>query len=228
MIGYIITSHVAYQHAAVPMLLQGMFEQGIGGERVVVVVNGSAVQRQFRTRGVLYLFEQPEAQAHLIPFVRDNIPGQFPGLTHWFFFNCTSQCGPRFRELVEGGYDPEADATLAGSLLHLGKRGTEGRAINDLATYRADYLMQPETVAVINEMRHFTTFESVCEWEGLVYALAPKKAHYPNVGRQILGEPQDVYGTGTPRVTEYYPAVDWYRYKRNWGQMGQATPPAAL
>lgn len=224
-VGYIITSHVAYQHAAIPRLLASMHDCGIAGHTIVVVVNGSSVRRSFRTNGVLFLFEQPEAQAHLIPFVRDDIPA-VTGLSHWFYFNGTSVCGPRFRQLVEAGYDPAADATLAGELLHLGKRGTEGRAINDLAMYRADYLMSQ--AAVIMEMQNIVTFESVCEWEGLVYALAPRKAHYPNFGRQIIAQPYDVYGTGIERITEYYPAVDWYRYKRNWGQMGQTTPPAAL
>ena len=37
-----------------------------------------------------------------------------------------------------------------------------------------------------------------------------------NTAARIVRGPEDVYGTGTPRVVEYYPDVGVHKYKSNW------------
>lgn len=215
-IGYLVGSHVLQNHAIIPPLLQSMGLCGIEPDRIVVVVNGSSLEHEMTCRGVRFIFQQPESAAHCEAVRR------FDEFSHWFFVNGTSVCGLKFRELVESGFDPEADCTHAGNLLALGKRGTHGRVINDLAMYRHDYLLSQADL--IEEMTSTAgTQHSIDEMEGALYAVAPRKAAYPVTGHQVIGEARDVYHSGTQRITEYYPGIDWYRYKKNWGQMRAGT-----
>lgn len=212
-VGYFISSHVAQNHAIIPPLLQSMEECGIAAERIVVVVNGSGQPHDYRIRGVRFLFQQPEFAYHLLPVLTEDF-----GFSHIFFLNGTSRCGPRFRELVETGFDPAADCTLAGDLIGLGSVGRHGRAINDLCMYRTGYLLEEK--ARLEEISEAggASRKGIVEMEGVLYAVAPRQAQYPTLGHQVTG-PTDVYGTGTPRITEYYPGIDWYRFKKNWGHL---------
>lgn len=219
-IGYLVGSHVVYQHECIPTLLDSMAVNGIDRNRIVITVNGSNEEHQFIQRGILFVFRKPELGSHFIPVVDQDL-GPKMGVTHWFYLNCTSRCGPRFKELVEKGFDPEADATLAGPYIPVNNRGTGGRAINDLCMYRHDYLMSQK--AEIMSQNDMTVLQSICEYEGLLYALAPKQAQYPNIDYKTEWPPKDIYGTGTGRITEYFAAIDWYRYKKNWGHLTGGT-----
>jgi hypothetical protein len=219
-IGYLIGSHVAYQHNALPHLLNSILPQ-IERDRIVIVVNGSAETREYQDgyNGLHWCFATQEAASHFNPIADHKWRSR--GFTHWFYLNCTSWVGPDFRQLVESGFDPNAHATLAGGLLPIPRsgRGKQGRAINDLAMYRDDYLFSMR--GEIAKMTDWRCDDGVFEWEGLLYALAPKQAHYPSLGHAVMGM-HDLYNTGTMRIIEYYPGIDLFRAKSNWGQINPA------
>jgi len=193
-----------------------MRDCGIPRERIVVVVNGALSKRKLIQDNTLYCFEPHDAACHFRPIVSDGI-AEATGITHWFLVNGTSTCGSAFKDLVESGFDPDADATVAGTLLPLNDCGGRGgRAINDLAMYRHDYLVsQSEWILGKTEWR---TQHDILNTEGWLYANAPKQAEYPNVSMQEQGT-INRYGTDIERVVEYYPAIDWYRYKKNHGHL---------
>ncbi len=208
-VGYLIGSHVSYAPALV-MLLDSMDAIGIDRGHILIVVNGSGKEPPVDD-GRHWRYSSEEKLTPFATFVNDGTVSSL-GIEYWFFLNCTTRCGPRFKELVESGFDPLADATVAGGLLPLGSRGgTDGRAINDLAMYRYSYLINGK--AKINGI-----YIDDLSWEGVFYAHAPKQAHYPVIGNEVTG-PTDVYGTGTMRITEYYPGIDLYRFKKNWGNL---------
>ena len=215
MIGYLISSHVAQNHVIIPPLLRDLGAQGIAPEQILVVVNGATTPHHLTVAGVRFVFQQLDFASHFAPVL------DYKRFSHWFFINGTSRCGPRFRELVEAGYDPEADVTRAGGLLILGKRGRTGRVINDLCMYRHDYLCRRRDIIREATETNQTQY-AIEEVEGVLFALAERQASYPITSHTVDG-PNDVYGTGTPRITEYYPGIDWYRYKKNWGQLRAGT-----
>lgn len=214
-VGYCIGSHVAQNHIATPILVDSMMQCLISPSRIVVVVNGSYAPHDMVCRGVRYLFRQQEDIHHLHYVVSENLGGKL-GITHWFYLNCTSRCGLKFKELVESGFNPEDDAVCATNyILAIRGKGSDGRPINDLAMYRDDFLLS--IGGELSEMR-CSGEHAIFDHEGLAWALAKKKSKYPNLSYLSTG-PTDVYGTGTMRKTEYHGAIDWYRYKKNWGQM---------
>lgn len=220
-LGYLIGSHVAYQHKALPRLLTSMFAVGIPGKSIVVNVNGSASEHEVKCDGVSLFFTTGERSQHA-KIIVDFKLAERTGIEHWLQLNCTSECGPRFRELAEAGFDPDADATLAGDALNLGPSGGKwGRAINDLSVYRASYLatmrQQMEMWETADPEQH------IVDLEGYLFAHAPIQAKYPRIGYMLdRSKISDVYSTGVMRATEYYPGLDWYRFKKNFGQLGHS------
>lgn len=215
-VGYLIGSHVCYQSKALPMLLASLRTDqmaGIEPERIVVAVNGAGKPHVQTVDGVRMRYQVGEMACPLAALLNENF-----GCDYWFFLNVTSRAGPRFRELVEAGYDPEADATLAGALLNNGPSGGKhGRAINDMCMYRLAYLQSVRDK--IESVKDAPISEHIDDLEGWFYAHAPKQAQYPDLGYELNQVKSDVYGTGTMRATEYFPAVDLIRWKRNFGQL---------
>lgn len=212
-VGYLIGSHVGYERAMF-MLLESMTRlNGIDRRNIVVSVNGASETYSLTgvDPGPHVYYRTGSTQSHFATLVNSK-EGQSLNIDYWFFLNCTSKCGPNFKMLVESGFDPDADATIAGALLSLGRRGgVHGRAINDMAMYRYSYLIKD--IAKINLLD-----TSNLDDEGILYAHAPKQAQYPRLGMEIWGQ-RDVYNTGTIRSEEYYPGIDLHRYKKNWGQL---------
>lgn len=213
-IGYIIGSHVVYNHIALPILMDSMFSYGIDRSAVVVNTNGSTREHDHVHGKTRYIFSKEDAASHLTPIVSKDL-GTEMGITHWFYLDCTARCGPRFKELVESGFDPEADCTLAAVLIPLASRGSEGRAMNNMCMYSHAYLMAQKDE--IMSQRDITSCPNAVHLEGELFAIAPKKARYPNLGYTVK-EASDIYDSGTPRITEYHHAVDLFRFKKNWGQ----------
>lgn len=212
-VGYLISSHVLQHHIATPPLLDSLLIAGVEPEQIVVHVNGSAQPHEQTCRGVRYVFQQPEFNSSFEAVLLWDW-----GFTHWFAINGTSRAGMEFRKRVEKGFDAAADVTLAGSLLILGHRGSEGRAMNDLGMYRDDYLRGQADL--IHEMSATNGSQyAIEEMEGVLYAVAQRRAKYPVRDVKVDMDARDIYQTGTPRITEYYPGIDWYRFKKNWGQL---------
>lgn len=216
-VGYLVGSYVPHHQGIVAKLVPSMLACGIEPDQILFTVNGSGGAHRFVEHGIHYAFQTGgDFKSHFLPAVDLTAAMR---VTHWFYINGTSLCGTKFRHLVESGFDPEADCTVAGGVLPMvGGPGSGGRAINDLGMYRADYLAKK--AAWLEGVETATWEQLIYHWEGGLYAVAEKKASYPVTGWYMSEGPTDIYGRGTLRITEYYTGVDWYRYKRNYGQMG--------
>lgn len=217
-IGYLISSQVFQNHAIIPPLLESLWQAGVQPEQVLVSVVGSEQPYRYTQRGVRFFFAPGNFTSHFLATLEEPE-------THWFFINGTSRAGPKFKELVEGGFNPDVDVTLAGGTLVPGKISPFGRAINDLAMYRADFLRSKTDY--LKTVQFATLDELIQDHEGALFAMSQRQAVYPRIGWET-SPPQDIYGTGTPRITEYYPGIDWYRYKKNWGQIKPPYDTVAL
>lgn len=217
-LGYIIGSHVVYGKA-VSRLLRSMSYSPIDLSSIIVQVNGSGVEHTQCIDGVRHYYMQGEVTSHFLSMVKFEI-GKELDIHYWMYLNCTSECGLKFKELAEAGFNPDADATLAGGVLPLAacSECKHGRAINDLAVYRYEYLLSE--MKSIEELGNANTHDIYHHWEGYLYGRAPVQAQYPKLDYHIdRGNLRDVYNTGILRATEYFAAVDLHRYKRNFGQL---------
>ena len=53
--------------------------------------------------------------------------------------------------------------------------------------------------------------------DGLFKILKKKGVLGDKLSGRVTKGPDDVYGTGTKRITEYFSGIDFSKYKANWG-----------
>jgi hypothetical protein len=200
-IRYVISSNVRYESVTLPKLLGSMTD--INPFNILVVVGGADEPAEVMRNGVTFLYVQHNSFDYtgLIEIVEREIPSDW-----WFWLHDTCQCGPRFRELVEGNFDPDKDMTALYATVH-------GYALCNLGMYRHSLLLQSKDyiLSLKGIDKH-----NACLNEGELYHREPgTKGIYPNSLLYHIGSSQ-VYRGEVPRLIEYYAAVDLYKFKANW------------
>lgn len=115
----------------------------------------------------------------------------------WAFVHDTITVEPKFREVIAaaGGADVLA-LTNDGPSMNMGVFSWK-----KLASIRDDL------------ERFRNAAKSACVQFEDVFL---KGATALNTAARVVRGPEDVYGTGTPRIVEYYPDVGVHKYKSNW------------
>lgn len=215
-IAYLVSSHFSYSTLALPILLESMRNCGIPAEHIFVIVCGC--KREFDQRGpdCTFWFVNHESR-NFCTFVEAISPARANALAdfeHVFCLLDTCKAGPDFRERSQS-FDRGLDAVAANP------HTSERLAQSDLAAYSLVYLR--------SQSRTIETFRNApsvvnLDWEGRIFRLAPRRDFYCGDswdGMRVVCGPEDVYGTGTARITEYYHSVDLIHFKSNWGQHGR-------
>lgn len=209
MIVYIISSNYDYYQETLPRLLRSMQEAQIPSAQVRVFIGRSPVMKIMRQPYGTFFFEQYGAYEHtaLIGMVEHEI-----GEDLVFLLHDTCEVGKNFPALVSQAIPFMKDKfrfTADGFSVNGGMCG--------FGLYSLNYLMSrfDEIVALKNCDKHAAMVH-----EG--WLLRTKGHIYPyqrqgTVDYETHGM-VDVYGTGLLRLKEYYPQVDLYKYKANFGQ----------
>lgn len=200
---YIISSNVEYEKKTLPRLLNSMLASGIESENIHVFVGRALVAKRIRTRQATYHYVEYGAYEHtaLIGSLECDL-----NATNVFLLHDTCEVGMNFPWLVRSGFIYLQDAIA----VNWGMCG--------FGMYRMPYLekRRDDILALKNCDKHTAMVA-----EGfLIRSGEPRLAHFPalnGVEYQVQGL-HDVYGTGQVRLKEYYPQVDMYKYKANYGQ----------
>jgi hypothetical protein len=212
---YVVSSHITYTAHSVPRLLASMQRWGVPKDDVFVVVTDSG--REIVQKGPACTFWYVTHNSlNFSPYVELVNPAREKVLAEYdyvFFLMCTTEVGPRFVELTnsfQGSPDVVGGHRFNGS----------ERAQCDFGAYKISYVRSQERL--IRETYLNCTGEVNIQFEGCMALYAPVRQFYPWEGPTMekVAEPQDVYGVGTPRITERYHAIDVTKYKANWGQNG--------
>ena len=205
-LAYLVSSHFSYSPLALPILLESMRCCGIPAAHIFVIVCGC--KREFDQRGpdCTFWFVNHESR-NFCTFIEAVNPARTDSLSpfdHVFCLLDTCKAGPKFAEL-SSKFDRNLDACAANP--HTTERLAHLRSMAEtIETFR-------NAPSVVN-----------LDWEGRVFQKAPNRAFYRGDSwdeMQVVCGPEDVYGTGTPRITEHYRAVDLIHFKSNWGQYGR-------
>lgn len=215
-LAYLVSSHFSYAPLALPRLLQSMRDCGIAAEHIFVVLCGC--KREFDQKGpdCTFWFVNHESR-NFCTFIEAINPARAEALSpfdHVFCLLDTCQAGPRFAELSQN-FDRDLDAVAANP--HLPHKVAQA----DLAAYSLRHLRsQAEAIETFRNAHPTVNLD----WEGVIFHRAEKRAFYCGDswdGMKVICGPEDVYGTGTPRITEHYHSVDLIHFKSNWGQHGR-------
>lgn len=224
-IAYLISSHFSYAPMALPRLLDSMIASGVKPEQIFVVMCGCRREFDQRTTKGTFWYVNHESRnfCTFVEAVDERRREALQNFDHVFCLLDTSEVGPQFAELTNK-FDREWDA------VGVNPHGSQERAQCDLAAYSLDHLRSIQ--------HHIETFRNAhpsvnWEWEGRVFGEAERRTFYgrehwgplpknkggfEHIGKEVVAGPQDIYGTGSMRITEYYKYADMYRFKSNWGQ----------
>lgn len=196
-IRYIISSHVKHEEVVLPVLLPSM--HGIDRDNIIVTVGGAMRPRKEVRCGItiLYVRHSSLEWTGMIEVVERGLEADW-----WFWLQDTCECGPQFRNLAEGNFDPTAEMTAVSSVPG-SAQGNLGMYSQRLLTRHKDYLISLKDLAEQEKVRQE---EGFCRWG------CGTAAVYPNAACYDLGQ-LDAYGDGVLRSMEHYKAVDLYSYK---------------
>ncbi len=216
-IAYLVSSHVIYAPISLPMLLASMACFNIPREDVFVVVCESG--REMVQRGPQCTFWHVTYNVPVNScYIEAVNPAREEALKDYdyvFLLMCTTEIGPNFYQLTQDITD-EWDVWGAAPFPYNG----ENCAQCEYGAYRLSYLR--------SQYAHIQKFHGCGDAyavlnEGRMMQRAPTSRYYPcdvTPAMVRLSEPRDFYGVGADRITEYYPAIDLFKHKSNWGQGG--------
>lgn len=201
-IRYVVSSHVDYEYATLPVILPSL--SSIEPSDILVVVGGATQAREEVRCGILFLYVEHNSfeWTGIIEIVERNLEANW-----WFWLHDTCECGPEFRQLAEGNFDPAADITA----VHMDPEGPAcsfGMYSYRLLMHHKDYLVG---------LKGLSEERVIYEGGSLYRSDYGTKAIYPDATRYSLGQ-LDVYNSGVTRRMEHYSAVDLYKYKVSEGE----------
>jgi hypothetical protein len=211
-LAYVISSYFVYAPFTLPVILPSLIKSGISPDDIFVVICGCCIELNLKSRQGTFWYVKHDSRNFSV-FVEAINPRrtELKQYSHIFLLMDTCKAGLDFYA-KSSDIDLSKDAVGANAYIN-------GGCIGDLAAYKLDYLLsQKETIGLFVNVSSINNYY----WEGRMFAEAGSKSFYGGgSGRMIVvGKPFDIYGTGTLRITEYYPEIDLYKFKSNWGQHG--------
>lgn len=156
---------------------------------------------------VLELFHYPE--------LLSVIPRRLDADDMFFYMHDTSEVGPRFCNFLLEDWSHKAKEEQT---TFMTARVTNYPSMS-IGLYRLSYLLKYQDFLVrgtINTNVSYVDYYKTkgMHWEDWLFRLDSNCLMLaPN---RTLSGPSDVYGTGVLRRMEYFPAIDFYKFKANW------------
>jgi hypothetical protein len=201
-----------YKHT-IPVIVKSLVQAGIPVEDIHIFNAGfdTYSREAFNGATIHYLAHNSYEYSPLIEIVDKQIQA-----TYWFLIHDTCQVGPNFKNLLYNIPEtlPEKIALTTKPSMTIG-------------TYRYDYLLTVKDKLMLIRNTDYSQ-ESLLDWkrwgvphEDYILWMTEPAPHVYGDGSQctVVGD-INWYGTNTTRRTEYFPTLDLYKNKSNWGQTG--------
>ena len=133
----------------------------------------------------------------------------------WFYTHETASAGPNFIPKMS-----ELCPTLSASRpLTRGFTMNMGIYSNNDILDNFDYLMTQKSQIAHPTREQLNVLKGIAvkTEDGLFKILKKKGVLGDKLSGRVTKGPDDVYGTGTKRITEYFSGIDFSKYKANWG-----------
>ena len=200
-----IITNIKFYEKTLPSVIPSLLAAGIEKEDIHIFNNGHKEYRSIVEDGIThhYLDHHSNENGLFITVLEKELYSEY-----WFLIHDTARVGPNFKTLL---YNiPESKPEKVAMTTY---------PSGSMGSYRYDYLLtQKEKIfALKNEWRLAAlTNEDIILWK-----TDPRPVcynGYEEYCRQIISMDDNWFGTSTKRITEYYPSLDLYKNKSNWGQ----------
>lgn len=207
-IKFTISSRKAGYLQTYPVVIGNLLSNGIPPEDIYFVIGGYSKTEHHLSEEGVNIIQVPQNSIDytgLIAVLEENIEADY-----WMLLHDTCYVGPNFYKTVMEYPYKSAPAVALSSDLSM-----------NIGAYSWGYLqgIKEEILKYRNE--DFSE-EAIQYWkqkgvadEDMFLHNYRSLYHFTGERRQSSG-PVDIYGTGVPRMIEYFPGIDFYKVKANW------------
>lgn len=207
-IKFVISSRKIGFESTYPIVIGSMLDNGVPPQDIYFIVGGyDKVNRYIRNDGVNFIEVDQNSIDYtgLIAVVDLDLQADY-----WVLLHDTCYIGEDFYSTIkEYNYNNIPAVALSFDL-----------SMN-IGAYSDQYLQQIKEELLTYRNTDFSQ-ESIQAWkqrgisdEDNFLSSYRGQYHYCNIPRVSSG-PVDIYGTGVPRMIEYFPTIDLYKVKANW------------
>lgn len=213
MIKIAIATNKNFYKQTLPIVIPSLLSAGIENKDIHVFNAGFDEYIMEIVDGITYHYLNHNSYEYsaLIEISEKQIKSEY-----WFLIHDTCKVGSRFKELL---YNIPNNNVV--------KIALKSKPSMSMGTYRYDYLLsiKDRLLSIKNtEYSH----EKMMYWKRwgvpnedfILWMTDPKPLIYNNVDSWMVIDNYNWYNTNTIRRTEYYPSLDLYKNKSNWGQTG--------
>lgn len=208
----ISTNKNFYEHT-LPILIPSLLSAGIEKEDIHVFNAGfnKCTTEFLNDITCHYLNHNSYEYSALIEISEKQIKSEY-----WFLIHDTCKVGSRFKQLL---YNiPNGDPV---------KIALKSKPSMSMGTYKYDYLLSIKD-RLLSIKNSDYSHEKMMYWKRwgvpnedfILWMTEPKPLIYNNIDSWSIVDIYNWYNTNTMRRTEYYPSLDLYKNKSNWGQTG--------
>lgn len=205
-----IATNINFYKKTLPIILPSLIENGIDKEHIHVFIGGYEKYNKENNNGIEfhYLNHNSYEYSPLIEIVDKELKSDY-----WFLIHDTCKVGPNFKEFINR--IPENCEKISINRKPAMSMGLYG--YNYLMSIKEKILSIKNTDYSENSMEYWKNW-GVPNEDWLMWMTEPTPLIYNNDVRWWVVDNDNWFGTDTIRRTEYYPSVDLYKNKSNWGQ----------
>jgi len=211
MIKIAIASNINFYNKTLPILIPSLIDSGIEEKDINVFIGGFNKYKKYVISNIKYyeLEHNSIDYTPLIEICEKQIESEY-----WFLIHDTCKVGLNFKKLLYNipSEKPEKLALKTSPSMSIG-------------SYRYDYLLsvREKIISIKNSDYSESSLDQWKKWgvnneDYILWKTEPKPLIYNNINHFLVVDNNNWYNTGGQRRTEYYPSLDLYKNKANWGQ----------
>lgn len=206
-----VASNKNFQDKSLPIILPSLLEAGIERDSIHVFVGGFNEYKYEIHKEVHfhYLDHNSYEYSPLIEICEREIQSDY-----WFLIHDTCKVGITFKEKLFN-----VPVTLPEKI------AMGGKPCMSIGLYKYSYLLsvKQKLSAIKNKDYSDASMNKWKDWgvwneDYILFLTDPQPLIYPSKAPMEKKGVNNWYNTGTKRIVEYYPGLDVYKNKANWGQ----------
>lgn len=206
-----VATNINFYKLSLPIIIESLLSSGIEKSQIYIFNAGFTEDKTEEIDGIThyYLSHNSYEYSALIEIVEKQLISEY-----WFLIHDTCKVGPKFKELLYNIPDSKPE-----------KLALKDSPAMSIGTYRYDYLLSlsDKLISIKNTDYSEGALQRWKRWgvpneDFILWKSTPQPLIYNNNKNWNIVAYENWYGTNTTRRTEYYPSLDIYKNKSNWGQ----------
>lgn len=211
-----VATNINFYKLSLPIIIESLLSCGIEKSQIYIFNAGFSEDKTEEIDGIThyYLSHNSYEYSALIEIVEKQLISEY-----WFLIHDTCKVGPKFKELLYNIPDSKAE-----------KLAIKNSPAMSIGSYRYDYLLSlsDKLLSIKNTDYSEGSLQKWKSWgvlneDFILWKSNPQPLIYNDNKNWNIVAYENWYGTNTTRRTEYYPSLDIFKNKSNWGQSSNMT-----